>query len=38
VSINGHPLVASDGAAISDEQQVSIRADAPAEVMLFDLA
>lgn len=37
VSLNGTPLDTSDGAAISDEQLLTLHADQPAEVMLFDL-
>jgi redox-sensitive bicupin YhaK (pirin superfamily) len=38
VAINGNPLAASDGAAISDEAFVSIAASDDAEIMLLDLA
>jgi quercetin 2,3-dioxygenase len=38
VELNGMPLATSDGAAISAESQLAIRATAPAEVLLFDLA
>ena len=38
VDINGQRLVASDGAAVSDEANVTMRAAEPSEVMLFDLA
>jgi quercetin 2,3-dioxygenase len=38
VALNGRPLSAGDGAAISDETPLAIRADGPAEVLLFDLA
>ena len=38
VDINGQRLAASDGAAISDELNVTMRAGEPSEVMLFDLA
>jgi redox-sensitive bicupin YhaK (pirin superfamily) len=38
VGLNGLPLSAGDGAAVSDEEGLEIRADGPAEVMLFDLA
>jgi redox-sensitive bicupin YhaK (pirin superfamily) len=38
VSVNGHPLAAGDGAAVSDEGQLLLAAAAPAEVLLFDLA
>jgi redox-sensitive bicupin YhaK (pirin superfamily) len=38
VRLNGTPLAAGDGAAVSDEPTVSITATAPAEILLFDLA
>ena len=38
VEINGQRLAISDGAAVSDESSVTIRAAEPADVMLFDLA
>jgi len=38
VTLNGQSLVAGDGAALSDEPQVAVSADAPAQVLLFDLA
>jgi quercetin 2,3-dioxygenase len=38
VSVNGQPLDTSDGAAASEETQLSIEADGEAEIMLFDLA
>ena len=38
VAINSKALAEGDGAAISDESKVSIVADAPAEVLFFDLA
>ncbi|MBV9210693.1 MAG: pirin family protein [Acidobacteria bacterium] len=38
VTINGTPLKESDGAAISDETRLDIRADEDAEILLFDLA
>ena len=38
VDLNGHPLAAGDGAALSDERGVELHADAPSEVLLFDLA
>lgn len=38
VRLNGQLLTAGDGAAISEEETLSIRADAAAEVMLFSLA
>ena len=37
-SLNGQTLQAGDGAAVSGEDQVGIRADGPAEILLFDLA
>ena len=38
VTLNGTPLAAGDGAALSDETALTIRAEAPSEVLLFDLA
>ena len=38
VQVEGQTLSAGDGAAVSDEAQVAIRAASPAEVLLFDLA
>ena len=38
VQVNGQPLTAGDGAAISEESSLSVRADGAAEVMLFNLA
>lgn len=38
VALDGATLETSDGAAVSDATAISIRAEAPAEVMLFDLA
>jgi redox-sensitive bicupin YhaK (pirin superfamily) len=37
VSANGTPLDTSDGAAVSDERELTAAAERPAEVMLFDL-
>ena len=37
VTLNGQPLQTSDGAAVSDEDALTIVASQPAEVMLFDL-
>lgn len=37
VSLNGHDLQTSDGAAISDETLLNITAIQPAEILLFDL-
>lgn len=38
VGVNGHALVAGDGAAVSDEPALAVRAQGPSEVLLFDLA
>ncbi|MBX3425745.1 MAG: pirin family protein [Pirellulales bacterium] len=38
VTANGEALTTSDGAAVSDERALRITAEAPAEIMLFDLA
>ena len=38
LTANGEALHAGDGAAVSDERAVALRADAEAEVLLFDLA
>ena len=38
VEVNGTALAQGDGAAISDEEKVSIVAKSPAEVLFFDLA
>jgi quercetin 2,3-dioxygenase len=38
VSLNGQSLAAGDGAAVSDETQLEVLAEADAEVLLFDLA
>lgn len=38
VSLNGHALNTSDGAAVSDESHLRVEANADAEIMLFDLA
>ncbi len=38
VTLNGEELNTSDGAAISDETELNITANADAEIMLFDLA
>jgi quercetin 2,3-dioxygenase len=38
VTVNGTALAEGDGAAISDEAKVTIVANAPAEVLFFDLA
>ena len=38
VQLDGQALVAGDGAALSEERALTVRADQPAEVLLFDLA
>jgi quercetin 2,3-dioxygenase len=38
VTLNGQSLTAGDGAAVSDERALTVSADEPAEVLLFDLA
>lgn len=38
VTVNGRPLVAGDGAAISDEPRVELEGRGEAEVLVFDLA
>jgi quercetin 2,3-dioxygenase len=38
VDLNGQRLAVSDGAAVSDETELTIRANESSEVMLFDLA
>ena len=38
VTLNGYPLSAGDGAAISDEEFVELAGTEPAEILLFDLA
>jgi len=38
VEVNGHKLAQGDGAAVSDEKALTIRANKDAEVLLFDLA
>jgi quercetin 2,3-dioxygenase len=38
VQLNGRPLAEGDGAAVSEEVSLSIGADRPSEVLLFDLA
>lgn len=37
ISLNGHDLAASDGAAVSEEPLLTVVASKPAEIMLFDL-
>jgi redox-sensitive bicupin YhaK (pirin superfamily) len=36
--LNGEELSAGDGAAVSEEERITLRADGPSEVLLFDLA
>ena len=36
--MNGQTLSAGDGAAVSGESALAIRAEGPSEVLLFDLA
>lgn len=38
VTLNGQPMNTSDGAAVSEESRLTIKADSNAEIMLFDLA
>jgi quercetin 2,3-dioxygenase len=38
VQLNGNELKAGDGAAISDESEIRVKANEPSEVLLFDLA
>jgi redox-sensitive bicupin YhaK (pirin superfamily) len=38
VSVNGQPVSAGDGAAVTDEAALTIQAEPAAEVLLFDLA
>lgn len=38
VELNGRPLSAGDGAAVSDEPALTVKAAGPSEVLLFDLA
>jgi hypothetical protein len=37
VSLNGHALTAGDGAAVSDEAAIELKATKPAQVLVFDL-
>jgi hypothetical protein len=37
ITLNGHPLETGDGAAVTDESQLTITAAQPAEVLVFDL-
>jgi redox-sensitive bicupin YhaK (pirin superfamily) len=38
VELNGKPLNQGDGAAVSEEQKLTIKGTKDAEVLLFDLA
>ena len=38
IQLDGRSLAEGDGAAVSDEESLSIRADGPTEVLVFDLA
>ena len=38
VTLNGKPLAAGDGAAISNESALVVSATEPSELLLFDLA
>lgn len=38
VTVNGQTLEEGDGAALSEESRVTVTADSPAEILLFDLA
>jgi redox-sensitive bicupin YhaK (pirin superfamily) len=38
LSLNGQAISAGDGAAVSEESALAIRADSPSEILLFDLA
>jgi redox-sensitive bicupin YhaK (pirin superfamily) len=38
ITLNGQPLMAGDGAALSDERRLEIGADTGSEILLFDLA
>jgi redox-sensitive bicupin YhaK (pirin superfamily) len=38
VSVNGTVLHSGDGAAVSDESRLAIRATEPSELLLLDLA
>ena len=37
LGLNGHPLDAGDGAAVSDEPRISLAGTGPSELLLFDL-
>jgi redox-sensitive bicupin YhaK (pirin superfamily) len=38
ISLNGKPMIAGDGAAVSAEKGLSVRASEASELLLFDLA
>jgi hypothetical protein len=38
VALNDAPLAAGDGAAVSEEATLALRASEPSQVLLFDLA
>jgi hypothetical protein len=38
VTLNGHALQAGDGAAVSEEPRLTVKATEPSELLLFDLA
>jgi hypothetical protein len=38
VTLNGNPLRTGDGAAVSDETKLTVKATEPSELLLFDLA
>jgi hypothetical protein len=38
VELNGRELKAGDGAAISNESELAVKAQEPSEVLVFDLA
>ena len=38
IELNGKKLAAGDGAAVSDESKLELKASEPAEALLFDLA
>jgi redox-sensitive bicupin YhaK (pirin superfamily) len=38
IELNGHKLHQGDGAAISEEKELKLKAKEEAEVLLFDLA
>jgi redox-sensitive bicupin YhaK (pirin superfamily) len=38
IELNGKPLATGDGASVSDERTLTIRAKSPSEVLVFDLA